>query len=85
MSNTKERRHFTGQEKVAILHRRLIEGVPVSALCEEHHFPPTAFYRRQKELFEQGAAVFDAPRGRNGSPKSTQDAAARRMLREPQA
>ena len=79
MANTKERRHFTGQEKVAILRRHLIEGVPVSALCEEHRFPPTALYRWQKELFEQGATVFDAPRGRNGSAKGQQDAAAKRI------
>ena len=36
MSSVKERRHFTGQEKVAILRRHLLEKVPVSDLCEEH-------------------------------------------------
>ena len=36
MSNAKKRRHFTGQEKVAILRRRLVERVAVSDPCEEH-------------------------------------------------
>jgi hypothetical protein len=63
MSSTKERRHFTGQEKVAILRRHLVEKVPVSDLCEEHRINPTLFYRWQKEWFEQGAVVFDAPKG----------------------
>ena len=64
MSNAKERRHFTGQEKVAILRRHLIEGVAVSALCEEHRLPPTAFYRWQKDFFENGAAAFQ-PKARS--------------------
>ncbi len=64
MSNPKRRRHFTGQEKVAILRRHLVEKVPVSDLCEEHGLHPTLFYRWQKDWFEQGAVVFDAPRGR---------------------
>jgi transposase-like protein len=62
MSDTKERRHFTGQEKVAILRRHLVEKVPVSDLCEEHGLHPTVFYRWQKDFFEHGAVVFDAPK-----------------------
>ena len=50
----KERRHFTPEEKVAILRRHLVDKVPVSELCEE--LRPTVFYRWQKELFENGAA-----------------------------
>jgi transposase len=78
MSSTKERRHFTGQEKVAILRRHLVDKVPVSDLCEEQRINPTLFYRWQKDLFEQGAAVFDASksRGRNGR---SEDAAAKRI------
>lgn len=79
MSSVKARRHLTGREKVAILRRHLIEKVPVSDLCEEHGIHPTLFYRWQKDWFEQGAVVFDAPRSRNGSAKRTEDAAARRI------
>ena len=77
MSGTRARRHFTGQEKVGILRRHLVENVPVSELCEEHGIHPTLFYRWQKDWFEQGAVVFDTPRGRNGSAKRSEDAAIR--------
>jgi len=79
MSGTRARRHFTGQEKVAILRRHLVEKVPVSDLCEEHGIHPTLFYRWQKDWFEQGAVVFDTPRARNGSGKRSEDAAAQRI------
>ena len=54
----KERKHYTGEEKVAILRRHLLDKVPVSDLCEEHGLQPTVFYRWQKEFFENGAAAF---------------------------
>ena len=78
MSNAKERRHFTGQEKVAILRRHLVEKIPVSDLCEEHGLHPTVFYRWQKEWFEHGATVFDTPKNRARKGRS-EDAAARRI------
>ncbi len=78
MSNAKRRRHFTGQEKVAILRRHLVEKVPVSDLCEEHGIHPTLFYRWQKDWFEQGAVVFDAPRGRPRNGRQ-EDARAKRI------
>src|SRR3974377_1561802 len=53
----KERKHYTGEEKVAILRRHLLDKVPVSDLCEEHGLQPTGFYRWQKEFFEKGAAA----------------------------
>ena len=79
MSGTRVRRHFTGQEKVAILRRHLVEKVPVSDLCEEHRLHPTLFYGWQKSFFENGAAVFDTPKNRNGSAKRSEDAAAQRI------
>ncbi len=45
----KERKHFTPEEKVAILRRHLVDKVPVSELCEELGLRPTVFYRWQKE------------------------------------
>jgi len=60
----KERRHFTGQEKVAVLRRHLVEKVPISALCDEFHLQPTALYRWLKEFFDNGSAAFAARSGK---------------------
>ena len=54
----KERKHYTAEEKVAILRRHLLDQVPVSDLCEELGLQPTVFYRWQKEFFENCAAAF---------------------------
>ena len=63
----KERKHFTGEEKVAILRRHLLDKVPVSDLCEELALQPTVFYRWQKEFFENGASAFEQKRPNNHS------------------
>ena len=58
-----ERRHLNPQEKIAALKRHLLEGVPVSTICDQLGIAPTLFYRWQKELFENGRkakAVDDA-------------------------
>jgi len=54
-----ERRHLTPQEKIAALKRHLLEGVPVSTLCDQLGIAPTLFYRWQKELFENGHSLFE--------------------------
>jgi transposase len=56
------RRRFTGQQKVAILREHLVEKAPVSEVCDKHGLNPTAFYRWQKEFFENGAAAFESRR-----------------------
>ena len=55
----KQRKHYSPEEKVAILRRHLVEGVPISDLCDELELQPTVFYRWQKEFFENGAAAFE--------------------------
>ena len=59
----KQRKHYTPEEKVAILRRHLLEQVPISELCDKHGLQPTVFYGWQKELFEIGTAAF-RPKGR---------------------
>jgi transposase-like protein len=54
----KQRKHYTPEEKVAILRRHLLDQEPVSKLCDEMGLKPTVFYRWQKEFFENGAVVF---------------------------
>jgi transposase-like protein len=58
----KQRKHYTPEEKVAILRRHLLEKEPISKLCDEIGLKPTILYRWQKEFFENGAAAFDQKR-----------------------
>ena len=71
----KTRRHFSPQEKVAILKRHLLEKVPVSDLCDEVGIAPNLFYRWQKEFFEQGHVAFDNGR----KTKAVEDANSRKI------
>jgi transposase len=65
----KQRKHYTPEEKVAILRRHLVEGVPISDLCDERGLQPTVFYRWQKEFFENGAAAFQQRSRNNHQPE----------------
>jgi transposase len=66
-SNPRERRHFTPEQKVAVVKRHLVDGVPISDLCDQCHIQPTQFYQWQKQLFENGAAAFER-RGKPAGP-----------------
>jgi len=55
----KTRNHYSGEEKVAVLRRHLLDQEPISKLCDELGLQPTVFYRWQKEFFENGAAAFE--------------------------
>src|SRR3982751_5174397 len=55
----KQRKHYTPEERVAILRRHLLEKEPISMLCDELGLQPTVFYRWQKEFFENGASAFE--------------------------
>ena len=65
----KQRKHYTPEEKVAILRKHLVEGVPISDLCDESGLQPTVFYRWQKEFFENGAAAFQQRGRTNHQPE----------------
>jgi transposase len=66
----KKRKNYTGDEKVRILRRHLLDKAPVSDLCDEFGLQPTVFYRWQKEFFEHGAAAFE--RQTNGKERQYQ-------------
>ena len=70
-SSKRERRHFTGQQKAAIVKAHLVDGKSVADLCDEHQIQPTQFYQWQKQLFEHGEAAFERKNKRGG--KSPQD------------
>ena len=55
---SKSRKHYPADEKVAIVRMHLLEKAPVSDLCDRYRLHPTMFYRWQRELFENGALAF---------------------------
>jgi transposase len=59
MSDKQTRRQFTPQQKVAVVKRHLLEGVPISSVCDEFQINPTLFYQWQRQLFENGHLAFD--------------------------
>jgi len=68
----KQRKHYTPEEKAAILRRHLVEGAPISDLCDELGLQPTVFYRWQKEFFENEAAALQQ-RGRTNHQPDPKD------------
>jgi transposase len=72
----RQRRHFTPEQKVALLRLHLLEKKPVSDICQEHDLNVTLFYLWQKQFFENGAAAF-ANSGKR--PKALQDAKDRKI------
>jgi transposase len=71
----KQRRHFSGTEKVAILKRHLLDKVPISDLCDELQIYPNQLYGWLKEFFENGHAAFDNGR----KSKAVEDAQQRKI------
>ena len=65
----KTRKHFTADEKVALLRRHLLNQEPISKLCDELSLQQTVFYRWQKEFFENGAAAFENKARPNPQPQ----------------
>lgn len=58
MTTHQKRRRFTAEQKVSILRKHLVEGTPVSDVCEESGIKPAQYYSWQKQFFENGAAAF---------------------------
>ena len=75
MSHNGTRRHFSPQEKVAVLRRHLLEDVPISQLCDELQISPNLFYIWQREFFENGHLAFDNGR----KSKAVEDAKDRKI------
>jgi transposase len=57
---TRPRRHFTPEQKVALLREHFLDNIPVSDLCEQHGIGVTLFSNWQKLFFENGTAAFTA-------------------------
>jgi transposase-like protein len=53
-----KRSNLTPQQKVAIVREHLIDGIPVSDLCDKHDIHATQYYNWQKQLFENAEQCF---------------------------
>jgi transposase len=76
----KPRKQYNAQEKVAILRERLLEGKPLSEVCERHQLQPTVFYAWQKQFFENGGVAFERKNKRVEEAKDRQIVALQEKL-----
>jgi transposase len=72
----RQRRHYTPEQKVALLRLHLLEKKPVSDICQENGLAVNLFYLWQKQLFDNGTAAFDNTGKRR---KTDQDAKDRKI------
>lgn len=62
MDKSKKTRHHSPEDKVRILRLHLLEGKPISEICDAEGIHATQFYPWQKTFFEKGSAAFEAGR-----------------------
>ena len=62
MTTKRRRRHFTPEEKSAILRRHLSDKVSVADLCDEYKIQPSVFYQWQRQLFDNAALALEPKR-----------------------
>ena len=54
----KQRKHYSPEEKVAILRRHLVEGVPISDLCDELGLQPTVVLPLAERVLRERSGGF---------------------------
>ncbi len=70
---TQQRRHFSPEQKVALLRAHFLDKVPVSDLCEKHGLSVTLFYSWQKVFFENGQVAFTCHDNRRKADTDAKD------------
>jgi transposase len=70
---TQQRRHFSPEQKVALLRQHLVERIPISELCEKNGIAVNLFYLWQKAFFENGTAAFTAHDKRRKTDSDAKD------------
>jgi transposase len=69
-STGRPRRHFTPDDKAAILRRHLADRVPISDLCDEYHIQPSLFYLWQRQALENLSAALQDGRAVRGQSQA---------------
>ena len=77
---SKKRKQYNSQEKMTILRKHLLEGIPVSDVCDEYGIQPSLFYRWQKTLFEEGSQLFERGQGDHAKQQQRQIEALEKKL-----
>lgn len=75
-SSKRSRRHFTTEQKVALLQRHLVDKEPVSKICEENQLQPSVFYDWLRQAFANLAGAL-APEAANEASKREKELVAR--------
>jgi len=70
---TQQRRHFSPEQKVAILRQHFLDKAPLSEVCEQHGIAVNLFYLWQKTFFENGQAAFTAHDKRRKTDTTAKD------------
>ena len=83
--STSKRRHFTPDEKAAIVRQHLIEKVEISAICEQHGIQPSVFYLWRNQLFENAASALQDRRATRHDPQQQALEAERRKVAQLEA
>ena len=65
------RKNFNPKQKVMILKKHLVEGIPLSDLSDEYGIHPSVFYRWQKAFFEKGHITFLRSESQGSKSKET--------------
>lgn len=68
----RKRRHYTPEQKAALLQRHLEDKVPVSEICNEEKLQPSVFYGWFKTLLANAPTALASPRGSSHEKKLQQ-------------
>ena len=68
-----QRKHYSSEQKVAIIKEHLVGKRPVSDLCEQYGIAVNMFYRWQEEFFQRSVGVFDQQRARPAAERRMQE------------
>ena len=75
----KKRRHYTPEQKAALLRRHLVDKVAVSEICDENRLQPSVFYHWLRLLFANAPVALASQR------KSSQEHKLQQQVKELEA
>lgn len=59
---SRKRRHYTPEQKAALLRRHLVDRVPVSDICTAEHLQPSVYYVWLRQAMDNLQAALAAPK-----------------------